>query len=138
MAEAASTDRAWFHTMALLSSETRVHVPSGRARLDYRPDAHHQCVIRVLERHGNTGATVAWSDPTSCCYGEQLWRRCVARKRGACALSGKDIAAGDAVYRPRRVGQMPCNSEAMILASVLEALPADDLDQLDHVYGGPA
>jgi hypothetical protein len=81
------------------------------------------CAIRVLERNGKTSATVAWSDATSCCYGEQLWRRCIARKAGVCALSGQAIATGDAVYRPRLVQPAPRNIEAMILATVMEVVP---------------
>jgi uncharacterized protein DUF3331 len=73
-----------------------------------------------------TSATVAWSDATSCCYGEQLWRRGIAKKTGVCALSGQAIATGDAVYRPRLVQPAPRNIEAMILATVMEAIPVEE------------
>nr|WP_240975840.1 DUF3331 domain-containing protein [Paraburkholderia aromaticivorans] len=85
-----------------------------------------KCAIRVLERNGQTSATIAWSDATSCCYGEQLWRRCIARKSGVCALSGQTIARGDAVYRPRRARPAPRNVDAMILATVMEATPVEE------------
>jgi Domain of unknown function (DUF3331) len=81
-----------------------------------------KCVIRVLERNGRTSATVAWSDATSCRYGEQLWRRYLAKKAGVCALSGQAIARGDAVFRPRLVQPVPRNIDAMILATVMEAV----------------
>ena len=121
-------DRTWQSTMTLLSNESELHGPpvssccrpieceSGFRESDFR-----KCVIRILERHGRTSATVAWSDPTSCCYGEQHWRRCVAKKAGVCAMSGQAIARGSAVYRPKRVKPAPRNIEAMILATVLEA-----------------
>ncbi|MFM0726898.1 DUF3331 domain-containing protein [Paraburkholderia strydomiana] len=84
------------------------------------------CAIRVLERNGQTSATLAWSDPTSCCYGEQLWGRRIAKKAGVCALSGQAIKTGDAVYRPRRLKPAPRNGEAMILAAVMQAIPLEE------------
>jgi hypothetical protein len=85
-----------------------------------------KCAIRVLECDGRSSAAVAWSDATSCRYGEQRWRRGIAKKAGVCALSGQAIATGDAVYRPRLIQPAPRNIEAMILATVLEAIPVED------------
>ena len=48
--------------------------------------------IIILEREGPLRATVSWSDPTTCCYWEQLWRRGRARKRGFCAHRRRDCA----------------------------------------------
>lgn len=126
MTQPAMADQAWFHTMALLLPQAPVEALQhrvgrpGRCRYTPRPSS-----IRLLERHGAVGATLAWSDPTSGCYGEQLWRRCIARRAGQCVVSGTRIAKGDAVYRPRKAVPAPSNSEAMILAAVLEALPVD-------------
>ncbi|WP_410831445.1 DUF3331 domain-containing protein [Paraburkholderia sp. SIMBA_030] len=50
----------------------------------------------------------------------------VARKSGVCAVSGQTIAASDAVYRPRLAQPALRNIEAMILASVMEAIPLAD------------
>ena len=120
-------DRTWQSTMALLSSESETQGPIASSRI--RPlrgeGKFSKCAIRILERNGQTSATVAWSDATSCCYGEQLWRRCIARKAGVCALSGQAIARGNAVYRPRRGRPAPRNVEAMILATVMEATPVE-------------
>jgi hypothetical protein len=118
-------DRTWQSTIALLSTEGEILLPMGssRVRAMCREGYFRKCVIRVLERNGPTSATVAWSDSTSCCYGEQLWRRCIARKAGVCALSGETIARGNVVYRPRRGRPVPQNIEAMILATVIEAIP---------------
>lgn len=113
--------------IALLSSEDKIRpptVPNG-VRSIHSERYLSKCVIRVLERHGRTSATLAWSDATSCCYGEQIWRRCIARKAGVCALSGQAIARGDAVFRPRLVQAIPRNFEAMILATVMEAIPLE-------------
>jgi hypothetical protein len=121
-------DRTWQSTMALLSSEGEKRLPivSDRARPKYNEGHFSTCAIRVLERKKQVSATVAWSDSTSCCYGAQVWRRSVARKAGVCALSGYAIATGDAVYRPRRVQPAPRNVEAMILATVMEAIPVEE------------
>jgi hypothetical protein len=121
-------DRTWQSTIALLSSEGEIRLPmvSSRVLPMYDEGYFLKCAIRVLERNGQTSATVAWSDATCCCYGEQLWRRCIARQAGVCALSGQAIAAGDAVYRPRLVRPAPRNIEAMILATVMEAIPVEE------------
>jgi Domain of unknown function (DUF3331) len=120
-------DRTWQSTIALLSSEGEIQLPivSSRVRAMCREGYVRKCAIRILERSGPTSALVAWSDATSCCYGEQLWRRRIARKAGVCALSGETIATGIAVYRPRRVQPVPRNIEAMILAKVIEAMPLE-------------
>ncbi|MFD1554691.1 DUF3331 domain-containing protein [Paraburkholderia silviterrae] len=128
MKNADPAGRTWCHTMTLLGLDSVVKTPRTRpfpcpARTEYGADAYPRCAVKVIERQGPSGATVAWSDPTACCYGEQLWRRCVARKSGICALSGQAIARGEAVYRPRFVQPAPRNFEAMILASVMEAIP---------------
>jgi hypothetical protein len=124
MQEAAKTDHTWFHTMPLLRLDGLTVAPRHRlVRAEYRTDSHQRCAIKVLERHAPNAATGAWSDATACCYGEQLWRRCVARKSGVCALSGQTIAAGDAVYCPRLLQPPSRNIEAMILASVMGATP---------------
>ncbi|MGF6992392.1 DUF3331 domain-containing protein [Paraburkholderia sp. GAS32] len=122
------TDRTWQSTMALLSneSETQAPVVSSCFRPHGSESDFRKCVIRVLERSGRTSATLAWSDATSCCYGEQHWRRCVAKKAGVCALSGLAITRGNAVYRPKRVQPAPRNIEAMILATVLEAVSLEE------------
>lgn len=121
-------DRTWQSTIALLSSEGEVRLPSvsGCVRPMHGEDHYSKCAIRVLERKGQRSATVAWSDATSCCYGEQLWRRCIAKKAGVCALSGQVIATGDVVFRPRLAKPAPRNIEAMILATVMEVIPVEE------------
>jgi hypothetical protein len=122
-----AADRTWQSTIAMLSSEREVRLPIVTSRRPMCGDAYFsKCAIRVLERNGQTSATVAWSDATSCCYGEQLWRRRIAKRAGICALSGQAIVSGDAVYRPRLVQPTPRNFEAMILAKVMEAIPIEE------------
>ncbi len=64
--------------------------------------------------------SVSWGDPTSGHYTEQLWRLCIARKRGQCALTGTDIQRGDKIYRPFSRGTTPINANWAVLASALE------------------
>jgi hypothetical protein len=113
--------------MTLLSSEGEKRPPivSDCGRSMYGEGHFSTCAIRILERNKHVSATVAWSDPTSCCYGAQLWRRSIAKKAGVCALSRQVIATGDAVYRPRLVQPAPRNIEAMILATVMQATPLE-------------
>jgi Domain of unknown function (DUF3331) len=114
--------------MGLLPAEGDMHLPiASRPVRPMRGDGNFlKCSIRLLERTGPTSATIAWSDATSCCYGAQLWRRCIAKKGGVCSLSGQTIAKGNAVYRPRRVRPVPRNVDAMILAAVLETVSVEE------------
>ncbi|KLU21507.1 hypothetical protein EOS_35660 [Caballeronia mineralivorans PML1(12)] len=83
--------------------------------------ARNGVVVTVIDRPAPGTATVAWCDPTSCRYGDQVWRVSVARESAVCALSGNTISPGDAVYRPRASKPLPINASAMILASLVEA-----------------
>ncbi|MNT26429.1 hypothetical protein D3C72_1620020 [compost metagenome] len=130
MQDASKVDRAWSHTMALLNPDGRgiIHARrQGHVCPEYHHDSFQKCAIKLLERRSLTTATVAWSDSTTGHYGEQLWQRVITRKSGNCAVSGLVIAEGDAVYRPRLVLPAPRNAAAMILASVMEAIPSADL-----------
>jgi hypothetical protein len=80
----------------------------------------HTFTVTVVEELSNALFSLCWHDPTLCNYQEQVWSPCVARVSGRCALSGKRIGRGDAVYRPRVRGPArPLNGDAMILASEL-------------------
>jgi hypothetical protein len=89
----------------------------GSSRLPVR---NADVVITVLDRPSPRTATVSWSDPRGCKYGEQVWRLATAKRSGICALSGQGIAAGDAIYRPTKVDPPPANTDAMMLATVVE------------------
>jgi hypothetical protein len=90
MHEAVKTDHTWFRTMVLPGVDELIEAPRHwPVRAEYRADLNRRCAIKVLACHGASVAIIAWMDPTTCCYGEQLWRRCVARKSGICALSGQ-------------------------------------------------
>ena len=124
------SNRCWGHTVRLLgSSPIRPLAGSGRLPSS-EPVARHRlkikpytlpaaCAVRVIDRPGPTVATVAWSDPTACYYGDQTWQAGIARHPGICAACGKNIRRGDAVYMPRRK-PLPANADAMILAVVVQ------------------
>ena len=82
-------------------------------------------VANIIERTSPGTVTVDWYDPTSCRYGDQIWRTSVARKSGVCALSGMRIHAGDAIFVPTsmRRSRPALNAGAMILCSVVGAAP---------------
>lgn len=81
--------------------------------------------IQVIDRPTRTTATVIWRDSTHCSYGDQTWHASRARAAGVCAMSGRAIQRGDAIYKPRPCRPAPLNAGAMILCSVMnEAVPA--------------
>jgi hypothetical protein len=75
--------------------------------------------VALIERPTSATATIAWRDATHCSYGDQLWHAARARVNGVCAMSGRAIHVGDAVFKPRRGRPAPLNASAMILATVL-------------------
>ncbi|ANB76500.1 hypothetical protein AYM40_30295 [Paraburkholderia phytofirmans OLGA172] len=77
-------------------------------------------LVKVIERLNETTAVIDWRDSTAGCYTEQVWRVCVARVTGQCALSGAAIKKGDAVYRPRTNRNLRANAAFMILSSELD------------------
>jgi hypothetical protein len=78
-----------------------------------------------LDRISPRTATVSWSDPQGCKYGEQVWRQATARRSGICVLSGQPISRGTAIYRPTKTDPMPTNADAMVLATVMEDALSD-------------
>jgi hypothetical protein len=91
-----------------------------RRRHAVSPTARGSPLVRVVDRLGIVTISVVWRDPTSCCYGAQIWRASVAARSGQCALTGVPIKPGDAVYRPSTGRALPANAGAMILAQEAE------------------
>ena len=78
--------------------------------------------IVVEERLSSCTISVSWSDPCSGRYTEQIWRSGLARDAAVCALTGRAISRGDAVFRPRAHDfHVPSNRHQMILAATLES-----------------
>ncbi|MGF6933482.1 hypothetical protein OKW41_002621 [Paraburkholderia sp. UCT70] len=87
------------------------HLPVMGERFDVQ--------VHVIDRPTQSTATVVWRDPTQCSYGDQVWHATRARVAGVCAMSGRAIRAGDAIYRPRPCRPAPLNAGAMILRCVV-------------------
>ena len=116
----------WMQTIGLLS------MPAGGSKgcgsgLNERIGARHVdgtalhgVTVSLLDRPTSATATISWRDSTRCCYGDQLWRSSRARTEGICAMSGRPIRPGDAVYKPRFGRSAPRNADAMILTSALD------------------
>lgn len=86
------------------------------------PSPHVQ--VELIERLSDTSVAVLWQDATRCRYDDQVWIICRARLKGYCALSGAVIRRDDLIYKPRVRTSTPANATAMILASVVEQMPA--------------
>ncbi|WP_222944948.1 DUF3331 domain-containing protein [Paraburkholderia sp. 31.1] len=126
MDQCVTADTAWQRTVGQLdlgcaqqlTARVRNIVDSGgSSRL---PVKNGDVAIALLDRPSPRTATVSWSDPRCCKYGEQLWRLATAKRSGICALSGQGIAAGDVIYRPAKVEPPPANAAAMMLATLVE------------------
>jgi Domain of unknown function (DUF3331) len=115
LSRAEQTDR---NTVELLKIQPRFQpagfdAPKGEAN------------IRVLDRPTSRTAIVTWGDPTSCHYGDQVWRVARAARDGFCALSGQQIHRGDIVYRPSHYRPAPANAASMMLAQCVLVAPID-------------
>jgi hypothetical protein len=125
----------WSQTLCLLDSlsctadrSSGGGIPVSRSAR--RRVAAHACAagergahIRVLERPTSRTAIVTWGDPTSCHYGDQVWRVARASSDGFCALSGQQIRRGDVVYRPSHYRLAPANAGSMMLAACVLVAP---------------
>ncbi|MGA7816127.1 DUF3331 domain-containing protein [Caballeronia sp.] len=124
----------WVHTISVLSLSSAVTaaIVSGRFASTNKPKRkpcqlpapmpgeNHQVTVTLIDRPTESTATIAWRDPTHCCYGDQVWRACRSRVEGVCAMSGRAIYRNDVVFKPSRCRASPLNAHAMILAAVLE------------------
>ncbi|GLU32839.1 DUF3331 domain-containing protein [Trinickia caryophylli] len=99
--------------------------PPARERKSAAGGASPSYTVIVEERLANTLIALSWIDPTCGSFRDQIWRLATARRAGICALSGRPVRKGDAIFRPRgRRRDAPRNWNAMILATSL-AEPCD-------------
>lgn len=119
-----TADIAWQRTVGQLDAGCAHELT---ARVKHLLDSHGSssppvksgdAAIALLDRPSSRTATVSWSDPRGCKYGEQVWRLATAKRSGICALSGQPIGVGDAIYRPTKANPPPANAAAMMLAKV--------------------
>jgi hypothetical protein len=82
-----------------------------------------QCggTIAFVEWVNSKSAILSWKASTSGVYGEQLWKLRTAKRLGSCAISGKKIRRGNAVFRPWHRGDqlVPVNANCEILEQSL-------------------
>ncbi|CAD6533334.1 hypothetical protein LMG28140_02745 [Paraburkholderia metrosideri] len=91
-----------------------------------RVSSQHEAIsVVLLDRVSPRTATVSWSDPQGCKYGEQVWRLATAKRAGTCVLSGQPIARGEQIYRPTKVDPPPTNADAMMLVAALNEALSD-------------
>lgn len=73
--------------------------------------------VQVIEVMNDRMIIVAWQDPTGGRYGYQTWTRVLARSDAVCALTGRSVKKGDAVFRPKNLrDRRPANADSVILA----------------------
>jgi len=130
-ANANSTD-PWMQTIGLLSLLSGVSdADVGRDSAATDKSARKACQlaarvdccevkVTLIDRPSASTATIAWRDSTNCFYGYQVWRASRSGVEGVCAMSGRTIHRGDAVYQPCAGRRAPLNAGAMILTSVLD------------------
>ncbi|WP_330848668.1 DUF3331 domain-containing protein [Burkholderia stagnalis] len=82
-----------------------------------------RATVVAAERQTGSAVLLSWSDATRFRYDEQRWISAKSRKRSCCALSGRSIRIGDAVYKPQCRGEkLPANCADMILATEIDSL----------------
>ena len=92
---------------------------AGSQRSSRKSNLNRSASIVLLDRISPRTATVSWSDPQGCKYGEQVWRLAAAKRSGTCVLTRRPIAKGEAIYRPTKTDPPPANADAMMLAEAL-------------------
>lgn len=99
------------------------HVTSRpeRCPVAHGQQEHGAPIVRVIEWVDADTVILSWSDALCGHYGEQTWKKTRTKRAGRCAVSGRWIARGEAVYRPR-ARPRPRNADAMITAGVLAIL----------------
>lgn len=102
---------------ALKKLRVTIPTPASEVR-EVQPKPAH---IVVQERLSSCTISVSWSDPCTGRYTEQIWRSGLARDAAVCALTGRAISRGDAVFRPRAHDfHVPSNQHQMILAATVD------------------
>jgi hypothetical protein len=126
LAKADFTD-PWLQTLGLLSALSgdvgvKVLAPAARkgCRLPVMGE-RFDVQVYVIDRPTQSTATIVWRDSMHCSYGDQVWHASRARSAGVCAMSGRAIRPGDAIYKPRPCRPAPLNAGAMILRGVVHA-----------------
>ena len=108
---------AWSVTVARLEDPLSNHLAERVLHRCYASQAEGctgSVAVRVLDKPTQQTLIVSWGDPRFGRHGYQIWRTAVAQKRGTCVLTGRQIKAGETVYKPRKAKQRVVNADAMI------------------------
>lgn len=128
LAPARSVPDPWRQTLGLLLTQPESFTRGAKpAQRDTGHD-YFGALISIIDRPAPHLFVLSWRDATHCRYGEQEWIAAVARTAGTCAMSGRDIEPGDAIYKPRICRARPRNAGAMILSEVLLSAPVRQVD----------
>lgn len=76
--------------------------------------------IRVLDKPTEQTLIVSWGDARFGRHGYQIWRTVVTQRRGTCVVTGRQIKAGETVYKLRKAKQRTVHADAMICTGIRE------------------
>ncbi|WP_321803465.1 DUF3331 domain-containing protein [Burkholderia sp. BCC1993] len=95
-----------------------------RAVGEHRRPVRRPASLVIVRRISSSAVSISWSDP---CLGrstEQIWCRGVANGAADCALTGRHINRGDAVFRPHASElQVAPSRDLVILATTIGQRP---------------
>ncbi|WP_250516505.1 DUF3331 domain-containing protein [Caballeronia sp. INDeC2] len=94
-------------------------------------DARVTC-ISIVERTSSQTVTVCWSDARMGHFAEQVWRLGRACADSFCVLTGKQIAYGDKIFRPRVWRGVAPDEDCMILACAVDEMFDDSVKLADE------
>ena len=119
---------AWRITVARLEDPLSEHLAERVLHRCYAlrdEGCTNSLAVRVLDKPTEQTLIVSWGDARFGRYGYQIWRTVVAQKRGTCVLTGRQIKAGETVYKPRKAKQKVVNADAMICTGIWENEPIE-------------
>lgn len=96
-------------------------MPLGPALTMPKRERCSKPIVKVLDRASEHTIVVSWCDSQGGHFGDQTWRLASAKKRGICAMTGRIIEKGEAVYRPWLREKARSNANERILAECVDA-----------------
>jgi hypothetical protein len=92
-------------------------------------------MIRLLGRPSPDCVSLAWGHP--CCgrYGDQIWRKVVARRSAVCALSGRPIRKGMRIYKLFQTFGNQRNRNEVLLAQLVDTAAGRCSNGVDGGFG---
>jgi hypothetical protein len=119
---------AWSVTVAWLEDPLSSHLAERVLHRCYALQAGgctDSLAVRVLDKPTQQTLIVSWGDARFGRHGYQIWRTVVAQKRGTCVVTGRQIKAGETVYKPQKAKQRVMNADAMICTGIWDIEPIE-------------